>query len=235
MSLCWLGWGRVNFLHGSLVRGWFGFVLEAVDNSGMFGSLLSRADTAKAFLGAHLTPGAQRLSTADPRDIPGLGHHAQSGNLGMFTLPQVPWDGQTLPIHGKWIPLLFLYVWLFFSLLDYLQPGHPSVSLSPSWMAPWMRLKAFPTADCNEKSLAKPWFPCLCHLITCHDHISTETSLLTTPKQKVEASKQRRVQEPWKDALKREFRPTRTLPVTTQSNCVTWKSIVTSGINLSCW
>lgn len=157
MSLCWLGWGRVNFLHGSLVWGWSGFVLEAVDNSGMFGSLLSRADTAKAFLGAHLTPAAQRLSTADPRDIPGLGHHAQSGNLGLFTLPQVPWDGQTLPIHGKWIPLLFLYVWLFFSLLDYLylQPGHPSVSLSPSWMAPWMRLKAFPTADCNEKILSK--------------------------------------------------------------------------------
>lgn len=125
---------------------------------------------------------------------------------------EVPWDGQTLPIHGT-DSLLCLHVWLLFSLLNclYPKPGAPSVSLLPlsphprargAEVAPWGSvtspgrwLKAFPsisTTDCNEKFLAAtPWFSCLCHLITCHDHISMETSTLTIPKQKFEASKQK--------------------------------------------
>lgn len=86
------------------------------------------------------------------------------------------WDGQTLPIHGKSIPLLSLHVGLLFSLLNCLDPnpGVPSLllfSLSPHPDARGARSgsmglhylsrdetrgipKYFHT-DCNEKFLAK--------------------------------------------------------------------------------
>lgn len=42
-------------------RGCFGFVLDDVDNSGMFQLLPSRAYRAKGFSASHLTPSVRRL------------------------------------------------------------------------------------------------------------------------------------------------------------------------------